>query len=113
MNTQFTPGPWTQGLKGDFAHHNANNIYDRHANCIASIPGVPLHCSVEDLKKSDNADDREGMANARLIAAAPALFEAITRIARINVHEDYTYDQKQDMIERETTAALALAGGGK
>lgn len=59
MKTQHTPGPWTVDDNGF--------IYDYAGNTIADP-----HCSDIDL------DERE--ANARLIAAAPELLNALERL---------------------------------
>ena len=72
--TQHTPGPWKVGMRGGF---NANLICDRSGedmhtdNAICSVFGMYQHQDVEEQK------DSKGLANARLISAAPELLEAL------------------------------------
>jgi hypothetical protein len=74
MSTQHTPGPWEVGMRGGF---NANMIYDRSGddlhsdNAICSVFGMYQHRDIDEQK------DSKGLANARLIAAAPDLLEAL------------------------------------
>ncbi len=42
--------------------------------------GVPMHTGADEIGKLDNARWGEGLANARLIAAAPALLAALENI---------------------------------
>ena len=71
---KFTPGPWEVGMRGGF---NANLICDRSGenehtdNAICSVFGMYQHQDVDEQK------DSKGLANARLIAAAPELLEAL------------------------------------
>lgn len=74
MEAKHTPGPWHIGMRGGA---NSNLIYayngvdQHHDTPICSVYGMYQHCDVNEQK------DNEGLANARLIAAAPELLEAL------------------------------------
>jgi len=73
--TKHTPGPWEIGNKGDFGTFNPAHIYGNHgADSVAHVYGVPLHTTLEEV---DSARYAAGLSNARLIAAAPELLEAL------------------------------------
>jgi hypothetical protein len=74
MSAQHTPGPWEVGMRGGF---NANLICDRSGedehtdNAICSVFGMYQHQDIDEQKYS------KGLANARLIAKAPEMLEAL------------------------------------
>jgi hypothetical protein len=85
--SKHTPGPW---MVGTASGHNCNIVYTQHSdkdddfNGVCSVYGLPLQ-----LHKRDFADlhDRwtAGLANARLISAAPELYEALSDlVAHLN-----------------------------
>ena len=86
MNTKHTPGTWHLGKAG------ANSaIYGPKGEWIATVP--------------DMLPDSEQMANARLIAAAPGLLEALYQIA--------TYDPtKWDAVTLGNIARAAIVKAG-
>ena len=105
--SEHTKGPWRQG---DPHGHNATTIYpdtdDRHADAIASVYGIPMHTSVDDV--GDRY--RVGMANARLIASAPDLLEALVAChAALAAHPDGDNRLSEDLLK--TRAAIARATG--
>jgi len=69
-----TPGPWRMGSEKGY---NVDSIQSAVADRgIAQVYGVPLHTRVDD--KCLRAERySESLANARLIAAAPELLEAL------------------------------------
>lgn len=69
---KWPPGPWQQGMSSG---HNANIIYTGNDESIATVYGIPIHAQVSSVQ--DEERWQEGMANARLIAAAPDLAEAL------------------------------------
>ena len=83
MEAKFTPGPWSQGRNG----HNAAYIYAGD-EAVASVYGIPLHTRVSDVQTEKFAN---GMANARLIAAAPDMFEALRAIHEQLVKQDINF----------------------
>ena len=78
--TKHTPGPWTAFIEGQEQQFGASHSIcaGKHLACIAE---VPLSCdastSGEDGMTVIGHD--EAIANARLIAAAPELLEALRR----------------------------------
>lgn len=69
MSAQHTPGPWTVG---DENGHNANFVFGPDG-LVCSVFGIAIHRHIDDLTQRDAS----GLANARLIAAAPELLEAL------------------------------------
>jgi len=72
--TNHTQGPWHIGMRNGangnivFAHDGADQYHD---TSICSVFGMYLHCDLHEQK------DNEGLANARLIAAAPEILTAL------------------------------------
>lgn len=87
MDSKHTPGPWIMDTGDDGAV-----VYDPNAGTIANIP----------------PDLRAWEANARLMAAAPDLLEALEGLINICTHPKAT---KADirMIALEARAAIAKA----
>lgn len=91
----FTPGPWTaliwgeniQG--GELPHHE---IFTEVNGCFVSLAEVPLAVTAEDMEPdgkggsrvcaSARLNQRECEANARLIAAAPELLDALKALTK-------------------------------
>ena len=70
--SKHTPGPWKYGSKLTFSeNHRGFSVWQiHHGWALASVQPA-------------DADGNEGEANARLIAAAPDLLEALKRVALI------------------------------
>jgi hypothetical protein len=71
--SKFTPGPWTVGTTGQYGTYNPNVIYASDENSVATVYGLPMHTKLEDIEPRWE----QGLANARLIAAAPRMYEAL------------------------------------
>ena len=75
---KFTKGPWTVGIKSVSERtFNANTVYDSNGNGICSIFGIPMHCTLEEIIRSGNSSDSEGLAIAHLSAAGPDMYVAL------------------------------------
>ena len=89
MKTQHTPGPWS--VDSDRAHNNLVVTCDDTGNAVAEV-------------LSEQGDDPEAKANARLIAAAPTMFDLLTAADRL---EELTGENLA--VYARTFAALARA----
>jgi hypothetical protein len=76
--SKHTKAPWQVGNKG----HNANIVYSGDSG-IADVYGIYQHTSLEEILLDKKC--AEGLANARLIAAAPELLEALEN-AQATIH---------------------------
>ena len=95
MNTKHTPGPWTIGRIGDGTEHTAPI-----EGAGTTVGYVEMH-SFDD----DETTTPEQAANARLIAAAPDLLEALTDCLD-RLEQDYPKDNARIVNAR---AAIAKA----
>ena len=94
--SKHTPGPWKR---------IANSIKSRKANCV--IVRLP---ALTDCVGDETADQiKEWDANARLIAAAPDLLEALEEAVYMLGIQEINEDSKP--YERRIMAALAKAKG--
>lgn len=76
---KFTPGPWSQEGPDEFGDHNI--LHPGDALAIGAV--------VSNLRKP-----AETLANAHLIAAAPDLYEAVSRAARMFRHYEELHRAK-------------------
>lgn len=101
MNTEtkHTPGPWIASLDTVSARHAGTETCELVARCsvtrMRSVTGMGGH------------PYEVGLANARLIAAAPALLKALQAISCL-MDTDKVVDAR-----RIALAALAKAGGAR
>lgn len=117
METKWTPGPWSVGAPSG---HNANYVFAGD-DSVASVFGLPMHTSLEDIPIGARWEN--GLANASLIAAAPALYGALACAEDLFAHTVgmMTFSGDGDnqsrnegevhRILKEMRAALALARG--
>lgn len=72
----FTPGPWSFYLdpEGYYAIKHESEAHE---------PGDVAHIYIPGSTDPEYDDGNEGLANAQLIAAAPAMFEALKEIDRL------------------------------
>ena len=75
MTTKYTPGPWKVGPGDIYAEGTAASDFDDIVICAIGYAGARSH-EYAIVK----AHKPEGRANARLIAAAPELVEALRRL---------------------------------
>lgn len=88
----FTPGPW-QVLKGDRCWHVASMDRTFETGCIMFAGG-----------------EGSGEANARLIAAAPALYEIAQRLVEIHqiINGAQEHEWEEEKLVDQAYRALAL-----
>ena len=69
-----TPGPWMVGVSSKYGTNNANIIFSNGGeSSVATVYGLPMNTKLEEV----DSHYAEGLANARLIAAAPDMLEAL------------------------------------
>jgi hypothetical protein len=99
--TTFTPGPW-------IAHDNGSSVYTEApvdpGRCYGYGCGPAFVCDLNDGEYHEYSDSAEQVANARLIAAAPDMYEALKAI-RAEQAEGYCCDATR----AKADAALAKA----
>ena len=97
MSAKFTPGPWA---------------YDGDYIWAESIGGYVADPNTEDMTGGDCVARNEShgaiAANARLIAAAPELYEALRELIRLNEHHALVNNNLPGT-KRETNQALNAA----
>lgn len=98
---KFTPGPWLAGREG----YNEGVVYSMYDG-ICQVFGVPMNAWADDV----GSEFSEGMANARLIASAPDLYEAL-KACLAYIEDDEGADSKHPAGDM-ARAALSKAEGG-
>jgi hypothetical protein len=96
MTEKHTPGPWS--IWRDF-----NVIADKGTRAIANCGGFSNSRNAE-------ADHEENVANARLIAAAPDLLEALKEMVRLELLLE-TYGPLDRACNMARAAILKATGG--
>lgn len=108
--SDYTPGPWRHGAQNG---SNANNVYavngmgPHDEPNICSVYGIPLYRRVDEEFRDIY---HQGLANARLIAAAPELLEALRDIVN-SVARCTSGDVCQTSDFTAARAAIAKAEG--
>lgn len=87
---------WQIGIKGDYGTYNACQIYNESENGVAYVYGIAQNRMLEDLEESD----MEGLRNARLIAAAPELLDALIEVVRISDRNHVAWDAAHKAIAK-------------
>ena len=99
MSTKHTPGPWT-----------ADKLQDRDTFNIFANGFVSAMCQVSRMENSTRSTSgNETAANARLIAAAPDLLEALQDLFGADMEHVLMGDGKDDQIEAIAKARAAIA----
>jgi len=100
---QHTKGPWTVGMRNG---HNASMIFANDDNeAVCSVYDIALHTPLEDLKERD----AKGLANARLIADAPDLLEALQNMMGLFDNAVYRRKLAEDTLYSESIATARAA----
>lgn len=99
-DTQHTPGPWRY-KRGEGRYSGSHYIE-------ASVYSTPSVISGRDQIGQCNGYDDEVSANARLIAAAPDLLEALRVFANIGISENEDY-RPEIRLPREAIVAARAA----
>ena len=109
-----TPGPWKVGHDVSGINYNANIVYaptgdPLTANAVAQVYGIAMHRGLHELPPGSEA----GLANARLIAAAPELLD-VARDARSVLRmadRSDAWRAERDRVVTKLEAAIAKAEG--
>lgn len=96
MNTRHTPGPWK--MHSNIGRKSEPGVIADAAPCIIAIMGNHKEWPVE------------AEANARLIAAAPELLEALEDM--LSLAKSYDVGQNSAIVDR-ASALIARTTGGK
>jgi len=118
--TKHTQGDWTVGKKGEYGTYNANQIHSIDGKQIAQIYSLYNNTTLEDMEilAAEREDIAEGLANARLIAKAPKMYEAL-RLALVGLQylEDHAEAQSistnAHMTANTVRSLLSQIEGGK
>jgi hypothetical protein len=113
MQSKYTKGPWVANWPAGFVstsvqHFDICMCYSR-ARIPQRIDGVPAAEYEEYRKRIFAEDHEEAKANARLIAAAPELAEALYDALLIMTSQRVRLEEQADAITK-ARAALAKAG---
>lgn len=101
MSAQHTPGPWSVTNN----NWETSTVYGRDGETIAA-------CQINSIVTEDTQYEFEAIkeANARLIAAAPELLEALEHLLKVRTREGVK-PQSRDAAEAKSRAAIAKATG--
>ena len=98
IDTKHTPGPWTYS-KEQTTNGHAHMVRQSSGESVANV-------------RSHNRPTEEAQANARLIAAAPELLEALKAVLHFDSDPSIPGEYKHDItIARKVRAAIAKATG--
>lgn len=102
MNAQHTPGPWA------YSRHDQFGGWRFYVAQADGAPYTPHYSDVATLIAETVSDERRSIqeANARLIAAAPELLEALQFVMT-------AHGEQLDMAFQQAQAAIAKAIGEK
>lgn len=103
MDTQHTPGPWIYAR--DFDENGKRAKVTTIAMCCDFVIGLPARYEGGNYRDGDPSGDSE--ADARLIAAAPELLEALKNLRR----EVVEYFGEKEFNLPEVDSAIAKATG--
>jgi len=108
--SKHTPGPWTICCNVSGWYIEANNLLDTY---LAKIR-TPKECNdtFDNEKKYVCYHDNETEADARLIAAAPELLDALREIYHAFLDADGTHTDRQKAASLKACAAIFKATGG-
>jgi hypothetical protein len=110
--TGYTKGPWHVGAQNDGLFIIDQPPRPAPADHPADIPGVTIIGVVYD-NVFDDAGASQGTANARLIAAAPEMFEALQNILLCPaILDELNGDNETNNAVAKARAALSKALGG-
>jgi hypothetical protein len=102
MSAQHTPGPWVYTFNP--GEYSESEILDDEGRLIAIGAGQNYGC----WRVGDDNGDAEFEANARLIAAAPELYETLKQLLDGMAGEE----DSDDGVLKRARAAIAKATGG-
>ncbi len=109
MTEKFTPGPWVKDYNGTIGHIKSTGVPERNATpTVARYDAfAELYTNGRDWPSLPKAEEQ---ANARLIAAAPDLYEALEAVLGVMKHQE-PRPQHQPIAMFKARAALARVKG--
>ena len=104
---KHTPGPWDYAPCMNFGHKSFQ-IHQKDG-----APYTPYYSDVATTERGENAEVQE--ANARLIAAAPQMLEALEAVAPLLhwLDQEQNVTMAGDMLPKVLAAIAAAKGGGE
>lgn len=103
-----TPGLWEADIEDDHDSEDPIPILVKGAE-IASVHGHGIFPCFDEESPSWDKFPAEQIANARLIAAAPDLLEAIERFIDINYTRGYEFDSNEPVVWMSLIDAVSKA----
>ena len=103
MNTQHTPGPWALNINTWWKTNPYSVTVPRKGVHATAVANIPARATIP---------EEEALANARLIAAAPDLFDVLLRASDAIKALDGTSIENEKLVD-DYRAAIAKATGGQ
>lgn len=101
---------FTIGMPREYGTHNANIIFKAGTEeSVAMVYGLPMHSTLEEIQ--GNPRFAEGLAMARLLAAAPELLAVLERIIGDLAHVDELPAVLSELDIEQARSVIAKAKG--
>ena len=109
-----TPGPWSALIEGESLHGSETHLVAAgpHGMAVAEVP-MSAYASTSGCRGKTTITAAQGRANARLIASAPELIEALEAVIPDLEHYVATHGPGPDKRLAIARAAIAKAKGGE
>ena len=108
MSTKHTPGPWVLKIRPAEHDNNITVAEIEQPRLVKYRGGIARLQSAEHI---DGIAKDELIANARLIAAAPDMLEALKAISEVGIREIHDWQAIAERMQATALAAIAKAEG--